>query len=78
MRTTLYVGGFAVDTPTAELRDLFDRYGEVEEVRMIRRASKDGRGFAYVTFASHAAAEAALVLDGRELGGLALRVDFAR
>jgi nucleolin len=78
MRTTLYVGGFASNTAEEALRALFGEFGEIAELRMIRRESRRGLGFAYITFAAVEAAEAALSLNGRELGGLPLRVDFAR
>lgn len=78
MRSTLYVGGFDRDTQEETLRGLFDRYGAVAEVRVIRRHSKDGRAFAYVTFETVEAAEAARTLDGSTLGGHRLRVDVAR
>lgn len=78
MRCTLYVGGFDRDTPEETLRSLFDRYGAVAEVRMIRRHSRDGRAFAYVTFESSEAAEAARTLDGSTLGRHRIRVDVAR
>ncbi|MCA9663316.1 MAG: RNA-binding protein [Myxococcales bacterium] len=79
MRTTLYVGGFASNTAEEALRALFGEFGEIAELRMIRRQSSPrGLGFAYITFAAVEAAEAALSLNGRELGGLPLRVDFAR
>ncbi|MEZ4379986.1 MAG: RNA-binding protein [Nannocystaceae bacterium] len=79
MRTTLYVGGFASNTAEAALRALFGEFGEIAEMRLTRRESSPrGLGFAYVTFTTVEAAEAALSLNGRELAGLPLRVDFAR
>lgn len=78
MRCTLYVGGFDRDTPEEALRSLFAPYGAVAEIRMIRRSSRDGRAFAYVTFESAESAEAARTLDGSTLGGHRLRVDLAR
>ncbi|HGG56913.1 MAG TPA: RNA-binding protein [Nannocystis exedens] len=77
MRTTLYVGGFALDTSEATLRQLFTEFGEITDLRMILRGSKDG-GFAYITFATVHAAEAALSLNGQSLCERPLRVNFAR
>jgi len=78
MRTTLYVGGFALDTAAESLRELFSAFGEVARLRIIRRESKDGCGFAYVTFTTVLAAEAALTLNEHKLDGRPLRVNFAR
>jgi len=78
MRTTLYVGGFALDTAAESLRELFSGFGEIARLRVIRRESKDGSGFAYVTFTTVLAAEAALALNEYKLNGRSIRVNFAR
>lgn len=78
MRTTLYVGGFSLDTAAESLRELFSAFGEVDRLRIIRRESKDGSGFAYVTFTTVLAAEAALTLNDHKLDGRPLRVNLAR
>ncbi len=78
MGRTIYVGGIPAETSEVALHGLFQRFGAIDEVRVIRRRSTDGRIFAYVTFASPRAAEAACALDGAALDGLRLRVAVAR
>ena len=73
---TLYVGGFGSDTTAQELRALFDRHGQVEDLRLVSRGEAS---FAYVTFADDAdATHARLNLDGTTLAGRTLRVAVAQ
>lgn len=74
-RRTLYIGGLPQATAPEVLRAAFERHGALEDVRLIRR--RDGI-MAYVTFAEEAAAhDARDALDGSELAGHRLRVEFA-
>ena len=77
---TLYVGGLSPDTDADILRDLFARYGEVREARVVMRPNGEHcRGFGYVTFlVDSAALRAKADLDGQVIRGSRLRVDLAR
>lgn len=72
---TLYIGGLPRAAGPEVLRAAFERYGALEDVRMIQR--RDGI-MAYVTFAEATAAhDARDALDGSQLAGHRLRVEFA-
>jgi RNA recognition motif-containing protein len=76
----LYVGGLPHETSSEALRGLFEGYGSIEEARVVvRTTTGQCRGFGYVTFTEKQAAEQALTaVNGYELEGHRLRVDFAR
>ena len=74
----LYVGNFPYSVDESQLRDLFSEYGAIEELAMIRdRETGQPKGFAFITFAQQQSAEKALQLNGRDLGGRALKVNMA-
>ena len=75
----LYVGNFPFSVEEAQLRELFSDYGEISELAMITdRETGRSKGFAFITFATQQAAEKALELDGKDLGGRKLRVNIAQ
>jgi len=75
----LYVGNFPFSVEEAQLRELFSDYGEISELAMITdRETGRSKGFAFITFATQQAAEKALELDGKDLGGRKLRVNMAQ
>lgn len=74
----LYVGNFPYDVTESQLRDLFEPYGEIEELALIMdRDTGRAKGFGFITFAQQQAAEKALELDGNDLGGRPLKVNIA-
>jgi RNA recognition motif-containing protein len=74
----LYVGNLPYTIDDAELRDLFSQYGEIDELALIMdRDTGRPKGFAFITFSSQQAAEKALVENGRDVGGRAMRVNIA-
>ena len=74
----LYVGNFPYSVDEAQLRGLFTPYGEISELAMIMdRETGRPKGFAFITFAAQQAAEKALELNGRDLGGRPLKVNMA-
>jgi len=79
MSTKLFVGGVSWDTNDDGLRDAFSPFGVIESVRiMTDRETGRSRGFGFVEFQTAEAAESALkAMDGSELDGRLLRVDFA-
>jgi RNA recognition motif-containing protein len=75
----LYVGNLPFSTTETELRQAFEKHGQVESVAVIMdRETGRPRGFAFVEMADASGASAAMqALDGREFGGRALRVNEA-
>jgi hypothetical protein len=75
----LFVGGLSPDTTTADLRAAFAKLGElVDAAVVIERATNQSRGFGFVSYATSAAAEAAIKqMNGAELDGRTLRVNRA-
>jgi len=75
----LYVGNFPYSVDEDQLRDLFSPYGEIEELALIMdRETGRSKGFAFITFETQQAAEAALEKNGIDLSGRALRVNMAQ
>ena len=62
-----------------QLTDIFGEYGEVAFTRVVSdRETKRSKGFGFVEFVNAAdAAKAKEALDGAEVDGRAIRVDFA-
>lgn len=76
--TNLYVGNLPWDTTKEELAARFAQFGEVRGVRIITdKETGRSRGFGFVEFAAEKDAQAALVEDGQDFGGRALRVNIA-
>lgn len=80
MSKTIYVGNMNYATTADTLRELFEAYGEVEEVSVITdRATGRPRGFAFVEMADAEAAGAAIAaLDGQDVDGRTLKVNEAK
>ncbi len=75
----LYVGNFPYSVDENDLRQVFQSYGEIRDVSVIMdRATGRSKGFAFITFATQSAAEAALEQNGKDLKGRALRVNIAQ
>src|SRR5450759_4838788 len=76
----LYVGNLSFETTENDLQDLFAQHGKVTEVAlMMDRMTGKSRGFAFVTMADTAEANAAMTaLNGKEIGGRTLNVNEAR
>ena len=70
---SLYVGNIPHGTSEQELRDLFDEYGPLGDVRVI-----EGKGFAFVDVPEEKAADAIAAVNEKDFNGRALRVDEAR
>jgi len=70
---SLYVGNIPHGTSEQELRDLFTEFGPLGDVRII-----EGKGFAFVDVPAERAAEAVAAMNGKDMGGRAIRVDEAR
>ncbi len=76
----LYVGNMSFQTTEHELRSIFEPYGEITRIQvMTDRDTGRPRGFAFVELADDGeAAKAITELNGKELGGRALKVNEAR
>lgn len=75
----LFVGNMSFQSTEADLRALFEPYGQVTRIHIVNdRETGQPRGFAFVEMANDdEAAKAMAELNGRELGGRALRVNEA-
>ena len=70
----LYVGNLTYSVTSEQLKELFQQFGEVGDVRVIT-----GKGFGFVEMTNQADAERAKKeLDGTQLAGRTLKVDVAR
>ncbi len=77
---TIYAGNLDFSTNEDELRSLFEAYGQVDRVTMVRdRDTGQPRGFAFVEMANDAEAEKAIqAVNGTQVRGRALNVSEAR
>lgn len=76
----LYVGNFSFDMTERTLRELFEPFGTVSEVKLITdRETGQSRGFGFVTMGNVSEGNAAIQgLDGKDKGGRKLKVNEAR
>jgi RNA recognition motif-containing protein len=76
----LYVGNFSFDMTERTLRELFEPFGTVSEVKLFtNRETGRSRGFGFCTMGNVAEGNAAIKgLDGKDKGGRKLKVDEAR
>jgi RNA recognition motif-containing protein len=76
----IYVGNLSYGMSETELRDAFAAFGEVSSAKiLIDRETGRSRGFGFVEMPNQGEAEAAIAqLNGKDLGGRALRINEAR
>jgi cold-inducible RNA-binding protein len=76
----IYVGNLSYSMSESELRDAFGAFGEVSSVKILMdRETGRSRGFGFVEMPNQSEAETAITqLNGKELGGRALRINEAR
>ncbi|MDK1010594.1 MAG: RNA-binding protein [Actinomycetota bacterium] len=75
----LYVGNLPWSTDEAELRQMFEPMGEVHSCALITdRETGRSRGFGFVELDDEAAEKAMSELNGKDMGGRALRVNEAQ
>ena len=79
MSKKLFVGGLSWNTDENGLREAFASFGDVTEAKVITdRDTGRSRGFGFVSYGDEShAAEAAEQMNGAELDGRSIRVDFA-
>ena len=76
----IYVGNLSYGMSEQELRDAFANYGDVASVKILTdRETGRSRGFGFVEMPNQSEGEAAVSnLNGKDVGGRALRVNEAR
>src|SRR6202051_2507683 len=76
----LFVGNMSFQTTEAELRGMFEPFGQVTRVHIaMDRETGRARGFAFIEMPNDAeAAKAIAGLDGKDVGGRNLKVNEAR
>jgi RNA recognition motif-containing protein len=76
----IYVGNLSYEANEDSLRDLFTKFGQVDEVAIITdRETGKARGFGFVTMPDSAQGQAAITgLNGQQFEGRALVVNEAR
>lgn len=76
----IYVGNLSYSMSEDELRAAFAAHGEVSQVKILSdRETGRSRGFGFVEMPNQSEGEAAVnQLNGKEVGGRALRVNEAR
>lgn len=70
---SLYVGNLPYRTTEDELRDMFEPFGPIGEIRVI-----ESKGFGFVDIPEENAAAAIEATNGKDLGGRTLTVNEAR
>jgi RNA recognition motif-containing protein len=77
--TKIYVGNLPFSANEGEIRELFGQHGTVESVSLIMdRETGRPRGFGFVEMSRADATRAIENLNGKEMGGRALRVNEAQ
>ena len=76
----IYVGNLAFSTTDTDLRQLFEPYGAVDEIRVIMdRETGRSKGFGFIEMSDGTAARTAIAkLNGQDMGGRALTVNEAK
>ena len=76
----IYVGKMSYTLSESELQDAFAEFGEVSSAKILSdRETGRSRGFGFVEMPNQAEGEAAVAqLNGKDVGGRALRVNEAR
>jgi cold-inducible RNA-binding protein len=76
----IFVGNLAFSATEESIRSMFEQYGTVDKVELIKdRDTGRSRGFAFVEMSDAEAADRAIAaLNGTNLGGRTLNVNEAR
>jgi len=79
MGNKLFVGGLSWNTNDEGLRQAFEGFGDIEEVRVITdRDTGRSRGFGFITFSDNDSAKKAITeMDGTDLDGRNIKVNEA-
>jgi len=76
----IYVGNLPYETTESDLKEAFEAYGKVDTARtIVDKYTNQSKGFGFVEMPDKAEAQAAISgLDGKDMGGRALKVNEAR
>ena len=76
----IYVGNMSFDVSESELREAFEQFGEITEVRLIMdKFSGKSKGFGFIEMPSKDEAEKAIEeMNGKEFKGRDLNVNEAK
>jgi len=76
----IYVGNLANDVTEDDLRQLFEAFGQVESINVVKdRFSGEPRGFGFVDMPSRKEALAAIAaVNGKNVKGQVIKADEAR
>jgi RNA recognition motif-containing protein len=78
-KNKLYVGNLPYNITQEQLKEIFEKFGEVIEAIIITdKFSGRSKGFGFVTFADEKAAEEALKMNEEEVMGRKIVVNIAR
>ncbi|MFN3233786.1 MAG: RNA recognition motif domain-containing protein [Gammaproteobacteria bacterium] len=78
-QSKIYVGNLPYEINEDGLRDMFVKYGDIAEVKLIKdQATGRSKGFAFITFDQDSAAKSALESDGTEIQSRRIKVSAAR
>ena len=80
MGNKLFIGGLSWNTGDEELRSAFEKFGAVDDAKVITdRDTGRSRGFGFVTFSDGDAAQTAISeMDGVDLDGRNIKVNEAQ
>lgn len=80
MSNKLFIGNLPFKMNDMDLESLFKEYGEVSSAKVIvNKFTGRSRGFGFVEMSSNESAQKAMdSLDGKEIDGRAIKVNFAR
>ena len=70
---SLYVGNLPYNSTEEELREMFEPFGPIEEVRLIH-----SKGFGFVDLPEENMAAAIEAINGKDVGGRTITVNEAR
>ncbi|XP_011006579.1 PREDICTED: glycine-rich RNA-binding protein 3, mitochondrial-like isoform X2 [Populus euphratica] len=74
----IFIGGISFQTDDNGLKEAFDKYGNVVEGIIMDRDTGRSRGFGFVTYTSSEEASSAIqAMDGQDLHGRRVRVNYA-
>ena len=76
----IFVGNLNYNLSETELKDVFEEFGEVSSVKIIKdRDTGRGKGFGFIEMPNDTEANAAISgLDGKEIKGRNVRVSVAK
>ena len=80
MSTKIYVGNLPFNVTDQELKEMFERFGDVEEATVIKnKFSGRSKGFGFVTFTDDAAAKKAMSeMNDKDVQGRQVKVTEAK